>query len=693
MRILGRRGETGSGASTSERLLLVGILILGASVRVSGLDLGWFMLDQARDATEAVRIAEGKSLPLVGPIARGLYALGPLYYYLIAIPFWFSKDPSVAVFFLNLLNLASVYVTYRLGREFFSPTAGLVAAALYAVFPMAVMSSKAVWNPGFIPFFGVAFFYFLFHFLVGQRPWGLVGALVALSCFFQIHMTGFVLILLLVLALILFRPRIPLVHLAIGLLLSGALYASYLYFEVGRRFEGLRQALAFVKVNRAVGSGVSFWTVVWRALTAPFTLPQEVLAALVNEQAPTIFPWIQRLELFVFITGLLYVVGLLVRRGWAVELDRRRYGLLLLWILVPLLVLSQKKIGLVWYYFDVLYPSQFLTIGILVSSLVSGPGSGNARRGPTRWVAATVSLAVIWIVLLQTLSLVRLERAIVAAGTLRFPTSYNLRFPDPWWSLKEKGFVETMPTRYMKALTGELIAELGADERTFGQNVHGASFEDLREDKGYFFDFLSETPVRAVRVDGQLHAVILRDDLYGEPLVQGKAARIGPFRIVRYRPLIRYASWKYGGGADVGWQREGFDDSGWASLWIPARNPPNLSVYDYTPFHAWRGSPVHLRGWMDSPPPGRQLQVVVSLRDDFASPHEVEALFVNGRKVEAARTMTYHAVLARSYEAVFDVTGALKPGPNLIAIAVSGVSPAFDLDVYELLTQAHDRSR
>jgi len=53
----------------------------------------------------------------------------------------------------------------------------------------------------------------------------------------------------------------------------------------------------------------------------------------------------------------------------------------------------------------------------------------------------------------------------------------------------------------------------------------------------------------------------------------------------------------------------------------------------------------------------------------------------------------YNAVLARSYEAVFNVTEALKPGPNLIAFRISGSSPDFDLDVYELLIEGQNRSR
>ncbi|MFQ5873712.1 MAG: hypothetical protein ACE5JL_07910, partial [Dehalococcoidia bacterium] len=413
--------------------------------------------------------------------------------------------------------------------------------------------------------------------------------------------------------------------------------------------------------------------------------PKAMGTALGGESVLPPFPLVQRLELLLFIAGFLCVLVALVKR-WRVELDRRRYGLLLLWILLPFLIFPHKKIGLTWYYFDVLYPSQFLVIGVLCSSLVTRFGLGKRRRFPSRWIVGMIFFAVIAIVASQTFFLARLQRAILDTGVIRLPTSYNLRFPDPWWSLKETGFAEMMPVKYKKVLTEKLIAKLGADRRTFEQNIHGSSFQDLRQDKGYFFTALSEAAGPAAHPGSDLHSLILRDDLYRDAVVTGKTTKIGPFRIVTYRPVIRYGAWKYSPTATEGWRTDTFDDSGWLSVDIPARNLPDLSVYNVTPFYTWQGSSVHLRGWLHSPPEDR-LQVVVSIRDDFASLHRVDAFFVNGQKVEVERTKVYNTVLARSYEALFDVTDTLKEGANLIALQISGTTPAFDLDIYELLLE------
>ena len=157
-----------------KHLLLGAILALGALVRLSGLDVGWFLQDQARDGMAAQGILSGQDFPLVGPHAAlsTVQLVGPLYYYLVAIPYGLSTNPVAGVAFLNLLGVLSIYLTYRLGKEMFGSLEGLIAAALYAVFPMAVLSGKALWNPGFIPFFSTLFLLTLWRFLVGAPSLG-----------------------------------------------------------------------------------------------------------------------------------------------------------------------------------------------------------------------------------------------------------------------------------------------------------------------------------------------------------------------------------------------------------------------------------------------------------------------------------------------------------------------------------------
>ena len=96
-----------------KHLLLCGILVLGALVCLSGLDVGWFLQDQVRDAMAAQGILSGRDFPLVGPHAAlsTVQLVGPLYYYLVAIPYGLSANPVVGVAFVNLLGVLSIYLT------------------------------------------------------------------------------------------------------------------------------------------------------------------------------------------------------------------------------------------------------------------------------------------------------------------------------------------------------------------------------------------------------------------------------------------------------------------------------------------------------------------------------------------------------------------------------------------------------
>ena len=228
-----------------DHLLLVAILILGAWVRLSALDLGWFLEDQVRDGMAVFGILSGRDFPLVGPQAAfgTLNLVGPLYYYLLAIPYGMSPNPVVAIAFINVLNLCSIYLTYRLGTAMFGPPVGLIASALYAVFPMAVLSGKGLWNPGFMPFFSTLFLWTLWRLLVGRRPWILALVLFLLGVLLQIHLSGAIFVLLLPVAFLLYRPPLRLRPLLAGLLGVALLFAPYVLFEIQQGFPDVQKAL------------------------------------------------------------------------------------------------------------------------------------------------------------------------------------------------------------------------------------------------------------------------------------------------------------------------------------------------------------------------------------------------------------------------------------------------------------------
>ncbi len=665
---------------TWQGLALVVVLAAGAWARLSGLDLGWFMMDQARDAVEVLKIVERGEWPLVGPVARDLYALGPLYYYLLAPAFWLSKDPSAAALLISALNLGGVYLTYRLGQEFFSATTGLVAAALYGVFPMAVISARAMWNPGFVPFFTVIFVYSMYRFLVRHRPWGLTAALGALGCLLQVHLSSLALVLVLLAALLLFRPPIPWRHAALGVAIVLLLFAPYIAFEAMRGFQGVSDALRFLGQARGVPVAEGWLAVAWKALRAPFTIPIQIAETFAGGPRPRFFTIVQHAELALVLAGLAWLTAATPWRRCRTDAVRARV-LLMLWIVVPLLVLTQKRQVLMWYYFDLLYPAQFLVVGLLVDTARPDGREGVVSRvKPVLFAGAGVLVALI--AGAQASFLGALGRDILGQGSLRLPTEIGLRFPDPLWLIKEKGLLELMPLHYKHQLTSAILDAGPTDLNGFFFRTHGSVFEDSAEDRGYFFSILRRG---GPSPETDLHRAVIRErDWPGAR--DGATRQVGPFLVVPYRPLIRYDSWRYSSAPAADWPSRGFDDSAWSPVRVPARHLPDLSVYTQTPLSDWARAPVYVRGALAVAGPVEGLHLVVSLRDLplAAWQHHVGAFHVNGQRLRPVWTRSHLTPLVHAAEAAFRIDRALTAGSNVVAFEVRGTYPAFDLDVYEV---------
>jgi hypothetical protein len=67
----------------SDGCLLAATLAVGAWVRLTGLDLGWYLQDQVRDGIAALGILSGRDFPLLGPQAAlsTVNLVGPFYYW------------------------------------------------------------------------------------------------------------------------------------------------------------------------------------------------------------------------------------------------------------------------------------------------------------------------------------------------------------------------------------------------------------------------------------------------------------------------------------------------------------------------------------------------------------------------------------------------------------------------------------
>src|SRR5258706_8333655 len=125
-------------------VLLVIILLLSAYLRLYRIsDYMTFLGDEGRDVLVAKSILGG-DLTLLGPrSSAGDFFMGPIYYYMIAPFLWlWHLDPVGPAIMVALVGVATVFLTYWIGSQWFAKRAGFVAAALYAFTPLVLIYSR-----------------------------------------------------------------------------------------------------------------------------------------------------------------------------------------------------------------------------------------------------------------------------------------------------------------------------------------------------------------------------------------------------------------------------------------------------------------------------------------------------------------------------------------------------------------------
>ncbi len=133
-----------------EFFLLLTVILLGAFLRFYQIyGHATFLGDEGRDALIVKRMIVDHKFTLLGPTASfGNLYLGPIYYYMMALPLWLANfDPVGPAVMVATLGVLSIFLVWLIGRAFFGQVAGISASALYAVSPLLITHARSSWNP------------------------------------------------------------------------------------------------------------------------------------------------------------------------------------------------------------------------------------------------------------------------------------------------------------------------------------------------------------------------------------------------------------------------------------------------------------------------------------------------------------------------------------------------------------------
>lgn len=357
---------------------LCAILLVAVFLRATRLDLMAFEMDEGVACIFAIRYTHHGLLPLVGvKTSLGFYN-SPLFIYLLSPAFLVTTDARFAVFVFALLGTAAVYIVYRTGREFFSPSVGLLAAAMMAVSPAAVDYSRRLWGHSLIQVLSPFAFYFLLRWIVARRTRAIfwLAAIVAVAQ--QFHFSGALLWLQLLLALVLFRPRTDWAAFLCGSALGLLGYLPFMIHQFDTEFADVRQMAHLVIRGAGETDASGFWPLHYWALAATDLGRNNFLQSDFREFLSHIYlyrtsraiagaAWIAAL----IAAGASAAIELRGRNGWRALGEGRaaRPILLLTWSLVPLAVFLLLRVPVVAPYFLIIFPVPFLAIAWAVVQL------------------------------------------------------------------------------------------------------------------------------------------------------------------------------------------------------------------------------------------------------------------------------------------------------------------------------------
>ncbi|RJQ36093.1 hypothetical protein C4559_05825 [Candidatus Microgenomates bacterium] len=376
-----------------EFVLLFFLLLLAGFLRLYKIgDYMTFLGDEGRDVLVVYKILHGE-FTLLGPTASvGGFFMGPIYYYFMTPFLWlFNYNPVGPSVMVALFGIATVWLIYKFGSEFFNKKSAFIAALLYVVSPLVISYSRSSWNPNLMPFFSLLTLLVLYKAI--KKNNGLLfiicGFLFGID--FQLHyietFLGVVIAFYVFLHRVIFGEK-QIIKKAINaienysFIVFGFLigWSPFLLFEIRHGFPNTQSVINFIFHSGDTGSNPHFFN---NILDVYFRLFARLLTKFPPPEQISLKNSIVDFDLFItnisfHISYLYYFTEFLMLGSTfllvincikAFKTDKEKFlklSLLLLWLFFGVFLFGFYKKPIYDYYFQFLFPLPFLLVGNLI---------------------------------------------------------------------------------------------------------------------------------------------------------------------------------------------------------------------------------------------------------------------------------------------------------------------------------------
>lgn len=394
--------------SKKENILILIILILAAFLRLYKIqDYMTFLGDEGRDVLVVYGILHG-NFTLLGPTASvGGFFLGPIYYYFMAPFLWlFNYDPVGPAVMVGLFGIATVWLVYKVGKDFFNTTAGLIAALIYAISPLVIAYSRSSWNPNPMPFFAILSIYLLVKAEIKSSIKYFLTVGFLLGIMMQLHyLATFLGVIIFIYVLFIwgykdrFKNIIALVRnycAIIGGFIVGL--SPYLAFELRHGFPNTQSIFKFIFSSSDVGSGNNYFLTIndvffrlFGRLITKFPQPETISIKDSSINYDFYFfsfqayvGYLYYFSLFIALACFIFLVFKLIKSFRNKE-EFLKISALLIWLVVGVSLFGFYKKSIYDYYFGFMFPLPFLLLG------------NGATYLKTTWVKVICSLIIVFL--------------------------------------------------------------------------------------------------------------------------------------------------------------------------------------------------------------------------------------------------------------------------------------------------------
>ncbi len=347
--------ERGKAVFKWEAISILIIVLVASFLRFYKIgDYMTFLGDEGRDAVVVRDMILGRKFTLLGPgTSVGNMYLGPLYYYLmipaLALANFSPVGPSVMV---GLFGIATVFLIWWIGRQWFDRVSALAVTILYAISPTVITYSRSSWNPNIMPFFALLSMYAIWKvWRYGYWRWLIISA-ISFAFVLNSHYLGLLLLPMLCLFWFLSKKTLNATrYTLISIFTFLILMSPLLFFDLRHNFMNFKNIKLFF-TDRQTTVNLK----IYKAIPNLWTIWEMIISSLVVAKNNT----------FSLITSIFILIGL----GWVIKKKPAKdFWFISIWVLVGVVGLGLYKQHIYDHYFGFLYPAIFLLLGFVLSKL------------------------------------------------------------------------------------------------------------------------------------------------------------------------------------------------------------------------------------------------------------------------------------------------------------------------------------